>query len=333
MPVRRLPTVSNAQAELNRRRLADLQSRQRATTILGPEAMQGGKASPARLLWTTLGGVTRPITNADLAMFRRSVSAVGKSLRAGFTAQEIIDFSLPVDRERARKEIPYAIPARLRDGQVVFSTSSGPQSRRSRHMVTVAFVDYGAALSRPGTSLQAAGWLGRDAHLKFDCDCEHHRYRLRYISTIGGFNAGRPESGFPKLTNPTLSGVACKHVLRTMAELQTSAFVRKQVAKMVEVDRARLDGQRKVKPQIVVVTQQQAQAAASTRPRAIRTSDEESRRVVLNGVRTALAKRTTGPTKAEVRATLSALQARTDLTAQAVLAALQQVLQSPAPQR
>lgn len=333
MPTRRLPTVNNAQAELNRRRLADLQSRQRATTILGPEAMRGGKRSPALLLWTTLGGVARPITNADLAVFRRSVAAVGKSLRAGLTAQEIVDLSLPIDRERARKEIPHAIPARLRDGQVVFSTSAGPQSRRSRHVVTVAFIDYGAALSRPGTPLQAAGWLGRDAHLKFDCDCEHHRYRLRYISTIGGFNAGRPESGFPKITNSTLSGVACKHVLRTMAELQTSAFVRKQVARMVETDRARLEGPRKVKPQIVLVTQQQAQAAAPSRPRAIRTTDEQSRRVVLNGVRTALAKRATGPAKAEVRATLAALQARTDLTAQAMLAALQQVLQTPPPAR
>lgn len=330
MPIRRPPTVTNAQAELNRRRLADLQSRQRATTILGPEAMQGGKHSPARLLWTTLGGVARPITNADLAVFRRSVTAVGKSLRAGLTAQEVIDLSLPVDRERARKEIPYAIPARLRDGQVVFSTSAGPQSRRGRHMVTLVFVDYGAGLSRPGTALQAAGWLGRDAHLKFDCDCEHHRYRLRFISTIGGFNAGRPESGFPKLTNPTLSGVACKHVLRSMAELQTSAFVRKQLARMIEADRARLAGPRKAKSQIVLVSQQQAQAAAPARPRAIRSSDEAQQRVLLKGIRTALATRATGPAKADVRAALAALEARTDIGAQAILAALQQVLHAPA---
>lgn len=329
MASRRPPTVNNAQAELNRRRLADLQSRQRATTILGPEAMQGGKESPARLLWTTLGGVARPITNADLVVFRRSVAAVGKSLRSGLTAQEIIDLSLPIDRERARKEIPYALPARLRDGQVVFSVSAGPQSRVNRHMVTVLFPGYGAALARPGTALQAAAWLGRDALLKFDCDCEHHRYRLRYISTIGGFNAGRSESGFPKLTNPTLSGVACKHALRVMAELQTSAFVRKQLAKMVEVDRARLAGPRKVKPQVVLVGQQQAQGAAPARPRTIRTSDEMQQRVLLKGLRTALAKRATGPARADVRAALTALEARTDIGAQAILAALQQVLHAP----
>lgn len=329
--MRRPPTVNNAQAELNRRRLADLQSRQRATTILAPEAMQGGKKSPARLLWTTLGGMARPITNTDLVAFRRSVVAVGKKLQAGITSQEVIDLSTPADRERARKEIPYSVPARLRGGEVVFSVSAGPQSRVNRHMVTVAFPGYGVALSRPGTALQAASWLARSAPLKFDCDCEHHRYRLRFISTIGGFNAGRPESGYPKLTNPTLSGVACKHVLRSMAELQASGFVHKQLAKMIEADRARLEGPRKVKPQIVLVSQQQAQAAAPRRLRAIRTSDEEQRRVLLNGLRTALTKRATGPSKADVRTTLAALQARSDITAQAMLAALQQVLHPAAP--
>lgn len=329
MSSNRLPNVGNAYAELNRRRLNDLQSRQRATTILTPEALQGGKHSPARLLWTTLGGMARPITNADLVAFRRAVTSVGKRLQTGITAQEVIDLSAPVDRERARREIQHAFPARLRDGQVIFSVSAGPQSRVNRHMVTVAFPGYGAALSRPGTPLQAAAWLGREAHLKFDCDCEHHRYRLRFISTIGGFNAGRAESGYPKLTNPTLSGVACKHVLRVMGELQSGMFVRSQIAAMIKADRERLDAPRRVKPQITVVRPQQVAAAVTSKPRAIRTTEEAQRKAVLAGIRRVVPQRG-GATQGNVKATLAALQARKDVSAAAILQALQQVLQQPA---
>jgi hypothetical protein len=332
MAARRPPNVNNALAELNRRRLADLQSRQRASTILSPEAMQGGKQSPARLLSTTLGGVARPITNADLVAFRRSVAAVGAKLREGVTTQEVIDLSAPIDRERARREIPYAMPARLRDGQVIFSVSAGPASRVNRHMVTVVFPGYGAALSRPGTALQAAAWLGREAHLKFDCDCEHHRYRLRYISTIGGFNAGRQETGFPKLTNPTLTGVACKHVLRVMTELQSGMFVRRQLAAMIEADRQRLAGPRRVKPQVILMRADQA-AAASHRPRALHTTEEAHRKAVIAGIRKALPRGRADASKPNIAATIAALEARTDIGASAILAALRQVLDQPATRR
>lgn len=320
-------TVSNALAELNRRRLADLQSRQQATTILGPEAMQGGKASPAKLLWTTLGGQARPITNADLVQFRRTVKAVGSKLQQGVTAQDVIDLSAPADRERARQQIPHAVPARLRNGEVVFSVRAGPESRVSRHMVTVAFPGYGAALSRPGTPLQAATWLGKEAPLKFDCDCEHHRYRLRYISTIGGFNAGRPESGFPKLTNSTLIGVACKHVLRVMAELQGSIFVRRQIAQMIEADRARLDAPGKVKPRIILGTQADADRVTErARPRAIFSTTEAEKRALTASIRANLARRPPSGSAATLGSTIAELQRRRDIPSAAILKALQAVL-------
>jgi hypothetical protein len=321
-------SVGNALAELNRRRLADLQSRQQATTILGPEAMRGGKASPAKLLWTTLGGQARPITNEDLVRFRRSVKAVGSKLQGGITTQDLINLSAPADRERARREIPHAAVARLRNGEVVFSVRAGPESRVNRHVVTVAFPGYGAALSRPGTPLQAAMWLGKEAPLKIDCDCEHFRYRLRAIATIGGFNAGRPETGFPKLTNPTLIGVACKHVLRVMAELQGSMHVRRQIAQMIEADRARLDAPGKVKPRVILPTQADADRATQrAKPRAIFSTTEAEKRALTAGIRANLARRrtTTGPTSS-LGATLAELQSRRDIPSAAILKALQAVL-------
>lgn len=321
-------TVANAQAELNRRRLADLQSRQQARSILEPAAMRGGKNSPARLLQTTLGGQVRPITDADLAQFRRNVRAVGARLQAGITAQEVIDLSAAADRERARQQIPHAVPARLRNGEVVFSVNSGPDSRVNRHMVTVQFVPYGAALSRPGTALQAAAWLAKDAPLKLDCDCAHFRYRLRFIATVGGFNASRPETGYPKITNSSLAGVGCKHILRTMAELQGSMAVRRQLAQMIEADRLRLERPGKSKPSIILGTQVDADRATQrARPRAIFSTDEAQKKALTASIRANLSRRPGGVRRTgTLAATLAELQGRTDIPSAAIMKALQAVL-------
>ena len=51
--------IGNTTAAINRIREHDLERRRGATTILTPTAVQGS-TSPARVLFTTLGGVLRP---------------------------------------------------------------------------------------------------------------------------------------------------------------------------------------------------------------------------------------------------------------------------------
>lgn len=322
------PSIVNALSELNRRRDAELHSRRAATTILSPEAV-GGKTSAAKLLTTTLGGVRRPITDADLRAFRQSAKALAGRLREGLTAQEIIDQSRPADRERARTDIPTAIPTRLRAGQIMFTTSSGPGSKVTRHFVTIEFPGYGSALAMPGTPLQAAAELGK-APLKFDCDCPHHRYRFRFIVTAMGANAGRAETGYPKLTNPTLVGVACKHVLRTMVELQGSMITRRMVAQMIEADRKRIDQPGKVKPRVITVAAAEADRMARTRKRAIATTDERSRKALLTGLSKHTGKQARSPASAELAKAMDALKGRSDITAAVLLRAINSVLQEGA---
>lgn len=312
--------IGNAQSALNRRRNDELQSRRQATTILAPEAI-ASKTSAARLLTTTLGGVTRFITNADLAAFKRSAQALGSKLREGITAQEIVDLSRPADRERARKEIRASIATRLHQGNVLFTTGSGPDSKVSRHFVNVVFPGYGAAVSFTGTALQAAAELVK-APLKLDCDCEHFRYRFRFIVTAMGANAARPENGFPKLTNPSLTGVACKHVVRTMIELQGSMAVRKQVAKMIQADRDRLTPRGKTR--VITTTRAEADKTLQSRARTVRTTNER----YAASIRKAIPNPSAGtPTASEIAKTMAALQSRTDIPSAAILQALQAVMQ------
>lgn len=322
------PSLHGAFAELQRRQEAELRQRQQASTILTPEQIGARTGiSTARLLQTTLGGQLRAITADDLKVFKDRSRELGKQFREGLTARDIVNMSAPADRERARDQIGAAIPTRLTAGAALFTTPAGPGSKVTRHMVTVTWPGYGAAVSWPGTPLQAAKVLAEQP-LKVDCDCDHFRYRLRHVVTVLGANAGRPETGFPKIRNPHLIGIACKHVLRVMVALE-SAGVRAQLAQMIAADRKQLEspGARK---RVITTTSAQADRIASAKPKAIRTTSERDAMRLRAAVTKALPARSGDGVAAELSAALAQLSKRTDVTAATLLAAVKLVQQQGA---
>lgn len=273
--------------------------------ILSKQDVQG-QYDAYRALKTTLGGVRRDITAADLGTFRRNMQTVQSRITAaGITAQQVIDLaaSNPLknprnpgdegDLGRARKEIRMAVPvssmvsARERDSlDVRFLTDASPDSDATRHHVLVRFRAYGEMARqmmvtptategkktpKALTPKQAATRM-REGYLAFDCDCGRTRFFLRYLATIGGYNAGRDEHGYPKIRNPGLQGVACKHVLRVMMEIVQSAAVLGFLERVMAKALASADN--KVRHQ---ATQAEADALAAKqakRPRAIKTSEQ-----------------------------------------------------------
>lgn len=230
--------IRSAGRDISERNQADVDQRQAdRKKILSPDDILG-KYNFKRELRTTLGGVIRPITDADLRDFQRNIKAAGKQYKRGITAQTVIDNSRPDDLRRGNAEIKFSVPLSHAAGRFQFATNAGPSSKVTRHYVTIEFMNYSAALGNPRPSDKVAYYLTK-SYLKFDCDCGRHRFWYRYISTIGGFNAGRDETGFPKIRNPQLIGVACKHVLRTMTAIQQPAF-RAFLMRAVEQDRERV---------------------------------------------------------------------------------------------
>ncbi len=213
-----------------------------------------GEWDASRVLMTTLGGgAERPITTNDLAQFRHNMRMAQKNFSGdGITARQVIDLasskplrqpptSTESDIDRARNEIKMAVPVSAFNNEARFITNAGPNSDVTRHHVLVRFNAFAEAANKLMASTakerkdpkQTANWL-RKQKLAFDCDCGRHRYWFRYISTIGNFNAGRKELGFPKIRNPNLKGVACKHVLRVMSEVESSTSVLNFLAKHME---------------------------------------------------------------------------------------------------
>lgn len=235
------PRIGNARSALNRIRQIELDSRRQARTILQPNKLAGGLSS-ALMLTTTLGGEgVRAITPADLARFKKAVAALGDKAQQGLSAKEAPGLSRANDIERAKSETRYSMPARLQSGKVHLVTDSDSRSEVPRHHVNIEFAAYPAALARPGTPADSAKWLCMQSALRFECDCQHFRYFLRFVATAGGWVAGRSEHGMPKLRNPTLDGACCKHLARVMTDIQSSIGFRQRISKMIKADRAHID--------------------------------------------------------------------------------------------
>lgn len=223
----------------NRSFEADRLSREKAgnsptSVILSVEDVKG-QYDASRALMTTLGGSPRLITGSDLEAFRRNIETVRKAYKSGIKADQVLNLSLDDDLIRARTEIHTGIPTRFQGNTLHFMTNAGPDSDVKQHYVTIKFLDLIAIATTPIPLLTATKQVA-NGYLAFDCDCGRHRYWYRYISTIGGFNARRAETGFPKIRNPHLSGVACKHVLRVMTALSQALAISK-IKEMVKIAR------------------------------------------------------------------------------------------------
>ena len=225
--------ASRAAADAAQRRA---EYNKRGGVILTPSDVTGDYDID-RLLTTTLGGVERQLTHTDLALFRRNAQMVRKRYRAGITAKQIIDKSRFIDRQRATQEIRTATPVHAKGGMVRIITNAGPDSVDTHHYCRVYFTAYSAALTAPMDAKKAAEWLLKQP-MKIECDCGRWRFWYRYIATIGGYNAGRDETGYPKIRNPELAGVACKHLIRVAAELQRGASVRFFIERMIKAARS-----------------------------------------------------------------------------------------------
>ncbi len=255
-----LGKIRGSATEARERFLADGQQRAKAnegaSVILDPRDLSG-EYDAGRLLYTTLGGELRPITADDLAAFRQNIKTAGSRFKGGgIKARQVLDLSLPIDLKRAREQIKYATPAGFSKGTLrLITNASGETPGITRHHLMVRFPLFDVAVNDASkTTKQAAAWLVKQP-LHYDCDCGRHRFWYRYIATIGGFNAGRPETGYPKIRNPGLHGVGCKHALRAMSEVESSASIKNVLERAITAAR-----NKDVKRKDIQIRQDEAEA-------------------------------------------------------------------------
>lgn len=274
-------TAAKGQKELRVALKQELDERLSAKNILNPDEV-AGDYDFKRALMTTLDGQLRMITMDDLRRFGSLTNQLKQKFKGGITAKQIIDLSAAgvnpnqekTDRDRARDEIHTAMPITNRGGRVQFQTNAGPKSRVTRHHVVVEFMDYNAAAASPLPPDKIAKVMTK-GKIKVECSCERWRYWFRFIATAGRYQAGRPETGFPKIRNPNLKGVACKHIVKVAALINQSPTFLQYAARMIEHGRRTLDGKRKIES-IKAMEQFAAEAKKEGyRQRRIATSEEK----------------------------------------------------------
>jgi len=197
------------------------------SVILNAQELLTGKWDSGKLLKTTIGGKYREITANDLVAFKKNIETAKNKVKKGITAKHIIDFSTVkpssvnyTDLHLANTQIKMVVAVGAAKGRVRFITNASEDSIDKRHHVIVDFLEYGNEASSGTLSARKSALRMRKGNLKIECDCGKWRFWYRYIASIGGYNAGRIETGFPKIRNPNLSGIACKHIVRTVSEIE-----------------------------------------------------------------------------------------------------------------
>ncbi|WP_336040688.1 hypothetical protein [Acinetobacter calcoaceticus] len=227
----------------NRRNLAEKNDESKPV-FLRPNDVNG-EYDFKRALKTTLGGLElRLITLQDIQAFQQNIETIGALYKGGITMPQIISLSRHEDIERANKEIHVAMPVSRRAGTVTFVTNAGPNSKKFNHLVNIEFLAYDSVVLSPekekGSTVKNRLANGK---VKIECDCERFTFWYRYIATLGNFVHGRKEAGFPKERNPDLTGIACKHILRTV-QFCRSPLGQRYLQMAIKKDRTKQHGRR-----------------------------------------------------------------------------------------
>lgn len=162
----------------------------------------------------------------------------------GITWLEIAGRSADIRIDRAsnrsndRRGISKATLLGIRANVVTVRVKASERSVHQEHRVMIRFEEWDELLAdADGTDkgYQKATKYACAGRVSFDCNCGDHQYRYRYMATLGNYALAPPkEFAFPKITNPNLTGLACKHVIKSMSMLQSVVWQR-ALAKQMEI--------------------------------------------------------------------------------------------------
>lgn len=152
----------------------------------------------------------------------------------GITYAFLVKNSRDIDIKRANNQVDdgtgitsasfYGIKGNL----ALINVKASIGSKHQSHRVKVRLEQWDELIDEtPDNDYQKATKLACAGRISIDCDCGRHQYWYRYLATMGKYAVAPPnEFAFPKIKNPELSGVACKHVLKAATMLQSPAWQR-----------------------------------------------------------------------------------------------------------
>ncbi|MCX8980177.1 phage tail protein [Citrobacter portucalensis] len=168
---------------------------------------------------------------------------------AGITYHQLIAHCLKIDVDRANNKvndgsgISSAAFTGMKHNVMLVNVTASQASVHQHHRVRIRLEEWDDAMDQlngeKGNPKKVVKNLcaGR---VSVDCDCGRWQYWYRYIGTAGNFALTPPkEYAYPKVRNPRLQGVACKHIIHALTRLQAGSW-QITVAKALERDSNRV---------------------------------------------------------------------------------------------
>ncbi|HFU2857307.1 TPA: phage tail protein [Enterobacter cloacae] len=168
---------------------------------------------------------------------------------AGMTYNQLIAHSLQIDVKRANNKvndgtgITAAAFQGMKHNMAIVSVTASQASVHQHHRVRIRFEEWDGAMDdlteEAGKNKKVIKNLcaGR---VSVDCDCGRWQYWYRYIGTAGNYAVTPPkEYAYPKIRNPRLQGVACKHIIHALTRMQAGSW-QVMVARHLEKDANRV---------------------------------------------------------------------------------------------
>ncbi|MGU7158589.1 phage tail protein [Salmonella enterica subsp. enterica serovar Carrau] len=174
------------------------------------------------------------IRNFDAA--RKTHKSKFRNTVPGITYAQLVAQSTSIDIKRANNRVSDGTGIKaatflgIKHNLAVVSVKASDESVHQHHRVRIRFEEWDQAVEDMGEDGANKARIAADlckGRVSFDCDCGRHQYWYRYMATAGNYAVAPPkEYAFPKIRNPDLTGVACKHVLHTMTRFQSSTWHR-----------------------------------------------------------------------------------------------------------
>lgn len=177
-------------------------------------------------------------TMDDLRGFERNRKTVKKQYSGslpGITYDQLIASSRAIDVKRANNKvddgsgITNAAFKGMKHNVALVDVTASQKSVHGNHRVQIRFEEWDDALQESaGNDIAAQQRMASKmikGRVSVNCDCGRYQYWYRYVATAGNFTIAPPkEYVYPKLKNPELEGVACKHIIHTLTRMQGAGW-------------------------------------------------------------------------------------------------------------
>ncbi len=224
-------------AERKKQRIA----RQSAFGTLNPEQMRRallkGEIDPFDAVTWGTNEKGHQFTLEDIQMFGHARQRVQKSWSPtqGAPIVQLLASSLADDIERSNAQIRSSTMIAINGATLHFNVPSSGTSpgAPASYGVRVRLEEWNDNLISHADYKDAVRRSLR-GRVSIDCTCGRYQYWFRYVATAAKVALKPFEKDFPKIRNPKLVGMCCKHQLKTLKVLLTPTLAKFLEKKMAE---------------------------------------------------------------------------------------------------